>query len=138
MCHTSVNYGVLFVHSKVHFFTVLENMDKLFLFVIVAALLVATAIAYPRNIPKSGNVSPKYCKTRCDRKLEYCDATCTMRFGEGRTGEDPFYYKRCLDDCAMEYLYSCLSDCWTYIICVLAIKYSQDLRKWFLRACLDF
>lgn len=88
-----------------------KKMNKSLLVVLAAAFLVASAVPFPRKIDISELSPPKFCKTKCDRRVEYCDATCTIRFGEGRTGEDPFHYKRCLDECALEYLYTCLKEC---------------------------
>lgn len=88
----------------------MKMTSKLYLLLLAAAMLVATVLAQPDFIRPRGVRTPKFCMTRCDRKVEYCDNTCKTQYGEDRLGEDPYSYKRCLNDCAMSYLV-CLNDC---------------------------
>lgn len=102
-------------HNEHVFFWIIflfQIMNRLHIVVLVSALLIVSSYGRPKNMFTKQR-SPKVCMLVCYRRMEHCDSLCTTRFGEGRLGENLYYYKNCLEDCAITYV-DCISECWHF------------------------
>ncbi|KAL4236710.1 hypothetical protein ACF0H5_005094 [Mactra antiquata] len=95
--------------SEINYWRIELIMNRLSIFVLVSALLIVSSYGRPNSLSMQ-NMSPKLCLLVTYRRLEHCDMQCTTRFGEGRLGENLYYYKQCLEDCAISYV-DRIADC---------------------------